>query len=75
MISLIVTLEIAPEGLSDFIQRITEEAESARTKEPGCLRFEVSQGIDSPCVFTLAELYRDEQKFKEYAAQTGCIVK
>lgn len=59
MTSLIVTIETPPDLVDKFIALITEAAEAARTLEPGCRRFEVSQWSDRPNVFTLAELYDD----------------
>lgn len=59
MTSLIVTIETPPDRVDEFIRLITEAAEAARTLEPGCRRFEVSQLSDRPHVFTLAELYDD----------------
>lgn len=59
MTSLIVTIEANPERVDDFLRFITEAATDARTKEPGCRRFEVVRLTDKPNVFTLAELYDD----------------
>lgn len=59
MISLIVTVEVHPERVDEFIQYITEEAADARTKEPGCRRFEISQSVDKHNLFTLTEGYDD----------------
>ncbi len=59
MISLIIIVEVNPARVDEFIQYITEEAEDARTKEPGCRQFRVSQSQDTPHVFTLAEFYDD----------------
>ncbi len=60
MISLVITLEVKPEQLPCFIEAIQHEAVAVRANEPGCLRFEISQSLENPCVFTLAELYEDE---------------
>ncbi|MDB6136059.1 MAG: antibiotic biosynthesis monooxygenase [Verrucomicrobiales bacterium] len=57
MTSLIVTVEVNPDRVEDFLRFMTEAAEDARTKEPGCRRFEVARLTDRPNVFTLAELY------------------
>jgi autoinducer 2-degrading protein len=57
MTSLIVTIETPPDRVEEFTGYITEAAHDARTLEPGCRRFEVSQLTDRPNVFTLAELY------------------
>ena len=59
MTSLIVTIEAAPDRVDSFIEYITEAAHDARTKEPGCRRFEVTRLTETPNVFTLAELYDD----------------
>lgn len=59
MISLLVTVEIAPGRADEFLRYIKEEAADARTKEPGCRRFEISRSVDNPQVFTLTEAYDD----------------
>jgi autoinducer 2-degrading protein len=59
MISLLVTLEIAPDRVDEFLGYIKEEAADARMKEPGCRRFEISRSVDRPNVFTLTEAYDD----------------
>ncbi|MFZ4768009.1 MAG: putative quinol monooxygenase [Roseimicrobium sp.] len=59
MISLLIILEIEPSRVDEFVRYITEEAADARTKEPGCRRFEISRSLDKPNVFTLAEAYDD----------------
>jgi autoinducer 2-degrading protein len=59
MISLLVTLEIAPDRVDEFLAYIKEEAADARTKEPGCRRFEISRSVDRPNVFSLTEGYDD----------------
>ena len=60
MISLLITLEIDPAGVADFVKFITEEAADALAHEPGCHRFEISRSLEQPNVFTLAELYADQ---------------
>jgi len=60
MTSLIVTIETPPDRVDEFIRFMTEAAHDARTKEPGCRRFEVTRLTDRPNVFTLAELYDDD---------------
>lgn len=60
MISLLVNVEVDPNRVDQFITWIKEEAEDARTKEPGCRGFKVSQSQEKPNVFTLIELYDDE---------------
>ena len=57
MISLLITLEIHPDRVDEFIRYITEEAEDARTKEPGCRGFRVSRSLEKANTFTLAKFY------------------
>ena len=59
MISLLVTVEVAPGRVDEFLGYIKEEAADARTKELGCRRFEISRSVDKPNVFTLTEAYDD----------------
>lgn len=66
MISLLITLEIQPDRVDDFIRFISEEAADARDKELGCIRFEISRSIDQANVFTLSELYKDPEALEEH---------
>lgn len=66
MISLLITLEIQPDRVEDFIRFISEEAADARDKELGCIRFEISRSLDQANVFTLSELYKDAEALEEH---------
>lgn len=59
MISLVIIVEVSPDRVDEFVRYITEEAADARTKEPGCRRFEISRSVDQPNFFTLVEAYDD----------------
>jgi (4S)-4-hydroxy-5-phosphonooxypentane-2,3-dione isomerase len=59
MVAINVILEIQPDRVAEFLEIMTANAEASR-KEPGCLRFEISRQFDKPNVFSLAELYRDQ---------------
>lgn len=60
MISLIVSLQVVPGHLDDFVEAIRTNAERSFTDEPGCLSFDVSQDLADDHHFTLYELYADE---------------
>ena len=66
MISLLITVEVNPDRVDEFVRYITEEAEDARTKEPGCRGFRISRSIDKANVFTLAEFYDDMAALEEH---------
>ena len=68
MISLIVTIETPPDKIADFLRVISPAAHAARTLEPGCLRFEVTQVQDRPHVFVLVELYADQAAVEAHRA-------
>lgn len=59
MISLLITVEVNPERVDDFVRFITEEAADAVANEPGCRQFTVSRSVEEAHVFTLAEFYDD----------------
>ncbi len=59
MISLLITVEVDPSRVDEFISYITEEAADALKDEPGCRGFTISQSDESCHVFTLAEFYDD----------------
>ena len=58
MISVTVILEVDPARVEEFLPIVKTQAEASR-REPGCLRFEVSQQLDKPNVFALSEMYED----------------
>ncbi len=60
MISLIIIVEAAPGKAGDFLKFLTEEAADVIKHESGCRQFTVSQSVERPEVFTLAEFYDDE---------------
>lgn len=66
MISLLITLEIHPARVDEFVRYITEEAEDARTKETGCRGFRVSRSLEKANVFSLAEFYDDHASLEAH---------
>ena len=59
MKSLIVKLYIKEENLEDFKKISCYNSENSR-KEPGCLRFDVLQNEENPCMFFLYEIYKGD---------------
>jgi (4S)-4-hydroxy-5-phosphonooxypentane-2,3-dione isomerase len=59
MIAINVILEIAPERVAEFLEIMCANAAASRA-EPGCIRFEISRQFDKANVFSLSELYRDQ---------------
>ena len=59
MYMVVVRLEVKPERVDDFLKLVSFNASETR-KEPGNLRFDVVRSVDSPSLFRLYEVYRDE---------------
>ena len=56
--AIVVSLEIRPDRVKDFLAAINIDCEGSRL-EPGCLRFDVIRDLENPCKFQLYEVYRD----------------
>lgn len=60
MIALVVSLQVVPGRLEEFIAAIRENAERSFTDEPGCRFFDVCQDQADDHHFVFYELYADE---------------
>ena len=67
MFSLVVQLEIRPEGRAEFLAAMAANAE-ASVREPGCLRFDVCAVEGDPHRFVLYEVYADDGAFEAHRA-------
>jgi quinol monooxygenase YgiN len=68
MFSLLVEIEVRPEGRDEFLAGIAANAEASVRDEPGCLRFDVSAVDGDPHRFFLYELYEDAAAFAAHRA-------
>ena len=68
MIALVVSLEVHPERLEDFLAAIRENAERTFTDEAGCRYFDVTQDLKNPLHFVFYELYEDEAAIEAHRA-------
>jgi quinol monooxygenase YgiN len=60
MIALIVSLDVHPERLDEFLAAIKENAERTFNDEAGCTYFDVTHDIKNPLHFMFYELYEDQ---------------
>jgi quinol monooxygenase YgiN len=60
-----VTIFVKPEQTKAFIEATLDNARNTR-KEPGNLRFDVSQGVDDPNRFLLHEVYKEKDDFAKH---------
>lgn len=57
----LVQFRIKPEMLAEFEAAVMANARESVAKDPGCLRFDVSQGKDDPLTWVLHEVYDREE--------------
>ena len=68
MIALIVSLDVHPEHLDEFLAAIKENSERTFNDEPGCSYFDVTQDVKNPTHFVFYELYEDEAAIEAHRA-------
>lgn len=68
MIALIVSLDVYPERLNEFLAAIEENAKSSFNDEAGCLYFDVTQDQKNPTHFIFYELYVDQAAIEAHRA-------
>ncbi len=68
MFSLVVQLEVRPEGREEFLTAMAANAEASVRDEPGCLRFDVCAVEGDPHRFVLYEIYADDGAFEAHRA-------
>ena len=64
---IIVRLEVKPDRVDDFLKLVSFNAAESR-KEPGNLRFDVVRSLDSPTLFRLYEVYKDDGAIRAHQA-------
>ena len=68
MLLVLVQVSVRAEKLAEFERAILLNAEAARTREPGCVRFDVSQREDDPTQWVFYEVYRSPAAFEAHRA-------
>jgi autoinducer 2-degrading protein len=63
VLTVMVTLQVRPDKVDEFLDAIHENAIATLKDEPGCLRFDVQRSVDDPNRFMLYEIYRDAAAF------------
>lgn len=68
MLVVLVNVTVRREMLAEFERAILANADGARTREPGCMRFDVSQKEDDPAQWLFYEMYKDSAAFETHRA-------
>jgi len=68
MLVVLVQVVVKNEMLAEFERAILMNADGARTREPGCIRFDVSQREDDPGQWLFYEVYKDSAAFEAHRA-------
>ena len=63
VLTVIVTMQVRPEKVDEFLDAIHKNAVATLNDEPGCLRFDVLRSTEDAHRFILYEIYRDEAAF------------
>ena len=53
----LVLLTVRPEMLAEFERALLHNARESLTRDPGCVRFDVSQHVEDPTRWVLHEIY------------------
>jgi autoinducer 2-degrading protein len=63
MFVILAEIHVKPNRVADFAKAIDKHAHNSRSREEGCLGFDVNQDAEDPSKFVLYEVYRDEAAF------------
>jgi autoinducer 2-degrading protein len=69
MLVVLVQVTVKREMLGEFERAILQNAAQAVEREPGCVRFEVSQHEDDPAQWMFYEVYASAEAFQEHRRQ------
>ena len=69
MLVVVVNVKVKPEALVEFERAVLEDAALSVEREPGCVRFEVSQGVADPTEWLLYEVYADADSLESHRQQ------
>lgn len=61
-----VELEIEPDRVDAFRERMLANARASREREPGCFQFDVARDAAQPTRYYLYELYTDAAAFQAH---------
>jgi autoinducer 2-degrading protein len=68
MFAVVVSFKLHPGEGARFLRRVVLNAETSRTVEPGCRRFDVCADADDPDAAFLYELYDSQAAFDAHLA-------
>ena len=68
MLVVLVQVTVRTEMLAEFERAILANADAARSREPGCVRFDVSQGEEDPTQWLFYEVYKNAAAFEAHRA-------
>lgn len=68
MLVVLVQVRVRTEMLAEFERAILANADAARAREPGCLRFDVCQRQEEPAEWLFFEVYKDAAAFDAHRA-------
>lgn len=70
MFAVVVTFQIKPDCLADFMPLMTRNAAASLAEEPGCHQFDIATDAARPGEVFLYELYENAAAFDAHLAST-----
>ena len=67
-LNIVATIIVNPE-FQDDVQPIFKKLVEGSRKEPGCIRYELNQSIDNPCIYVVIESWQSKQAIDFHNAQ------
>lgn len=62
-----------PDDIDMVVERVREHIRLTRL-EAGCVKFDITQSNDDPCVFNVSERFIDQAAFDTHAARTKASI-
>ncbi|MFT4962658.1 MAG: quinol monooxygenase YgiN [Paracoccaceae bacterium] len=67
------TITCTPDDIEMVVERVAEHVRLTRL-EAGCIKFDITQSDDDPCVFNVSECFVDRAAFDSHTARTRASI-
>jgi quinol monooxygenase YgiN len=67
--AVVVSLQVYPQSVAPFRALVVANAETSKSREPGCRQFDVSIAHGDPNFFLLYEVYDSRDGFRSHLAE------
>ncbi len=67
------TIKCTPDDVGMVVERVKEHIRLSRL-EAGCIKFDITQSDDDPCVFNVSERFFDQAAFDTHSVRTRASI-